>query len=178
MSQSMKIAFALIGAFFALLFVAVAVTLQLALAGFEPPMDESYYRRGLDYQAHLNRLERGRAAGWKLEVDLPREPVTVGLLRLHFRLVGAVPDDEVPELDVRLERPASTRGRSMVSVRGKRNVGGALFSADLPVSAAGTWELHAEVRSNLTAVSRRIRFNAVGMPDRKNRGEKTAPRTP
>ena len=158
MSKSLKQAFALIGLFFALLFAAVAITLQLAFAGFEPSLDDSYYRRGLDYQERVNRLERGRKAGWELSLRLPPEPVPMGPVVIEAMLAGSGAKEEQPELQLRLERPASTRGRQSVIVRGRR-VGNALrFRAEMPVRAPGTWELYAEVGSRQLALDQRIRF--------------------
>lgn len=166
MSRSLKRAFTLIGVFFAVLFVAIGATLSLTFAAFEPPMDDSYYRRGLEYQQQLQKLADGRQSGWKLVLfNISRDkPVVVGPVPVELHLIGGGPYDGVVEMDLRLERPASTRGRQLLRFRGQRSGSKFVFKGMLQVSAPGAWELFAVAGAPSFAVEDSYRFDAVAAP--------------
>ncbi len=161
MSKSLRQAFWLIGVFFALLFVAIGYTLHLAFSGFEPSMDEAYYRKGMDYQVHIDRFRRGETAGWRLEGGIPSTGVTVGNRPVRFRLTAPKPIGETVRLQLRLERRASTRDRQQIVVPGEVRGNDVAFSGSLRVPGPGSWELFADAGTATTAVFRRMPFEVT-----------------
>lgn len=70
MSRSLKIAFGLIGVVFVIFFAGMYHFVSTAFAVYEPPVEERYYEKGLDYQKRVSEFERARAAGWTMQVNL------------------------------------------------------------------------------------------------------------
>lgn len=69
-SRSLKIAFGIIGVVFVIFFVAMYHFVKTAFDVYEPPVEERYYEKGLDYQKRVSEFERARAAGWSMQVNV------------------------------------------------------------------------------------------------------------
>lgn len=161
MSPSLRRAFTAIVVFFLLLFGAVGITMHLAFSGHEPALDDGYYRRGLQYQEQLNRLRRGRESGWRLGVELPEGKLAPGIHPIVITLSGLKNETGPFHLNLRLERPASTRGRQMLTAVGRRAGNIVRFNIAMPVPAPGSWELYAAVAAGPVAIDHRSGFAVV-----------------
>lgn len=160
MSQSLKRAFILIGAFFIALFIGIAFTLKLAFESHEPVTDERYYERGLDYQQRLDALSRGAAEGWELDSSLFQDPeaasLAVGIAPVEWTLANRR-GEEIKNAEVRitLDRPASSAGRTTSVVRladGERiNASLYRFKTNLALPRAGYWDVTFEAKINADA---------------------------
>ena len=148
MSESMKTAFWLIGIFFALLTTGLGYTLKLALDNAEPILDETYYEKGLDYQAHIDAREKAEALGFKIEGDVfQADTLARGKQTPDWTLTIPEGQSLKPEdvsFTLKLDQPATSRYRQSVEITAadiKSENGRLMFSKEITIPRPGYWDV-------------------------------------
>lgn len=144
----MKTAFWLIGIFFLLLTGGLAYTLKLALDHSEPILDEKYYEKGLDYQAHIDAREKAVALGYRLEGEvfdassLPRGKQSLSWTLVVPQEQNLKPEDV--EFRVTLDQPATSKYRQVVNIAAadiQQENGNLVFQKEIDIARPGYWDV-------------------------------------
>lgn len=158
MSKDLKIAFSVIVVFFLGLFVAVGVTIRLAVKDHEPVIDENYYERGLLYENEAELLRRAEDEKWVLQSEiLDQRTMRPGEREVSIKifsetgvaLTGA-------DVTVKVELPASVKYRKIHDFKPVEGSPG-LYTGRLNLPNPGMWEIvvKAEINNNAMVVERR-----------------------
>ena len=148
MSESMKTAFWLIGIFFTLMVIGLGYTLKLALDNAEPILDETYYEKGLDYQAHIDAREMAESQGYKIQGPVfDKDLLERGKQSLSWTLL--VPDGKAlkaEEVDFKLviDQPATSRYRQSVQIAPddiQIQNGNLVFTKEITIPRPGYWDV-------------------------------------
>ncbi|MCB1305629.1 MAG: FixH family protein [Leptospiraceae bacterium] len=151
----MKTAFWLIGIFFVVLFIALGYTLKVAFENQEPILDESYYEKGLDYQAHIDAREKAEKLGFVIQSDLfEKSSLSRGQQNLKWTLVipaGQSVDRNSLEFKLILDQPATSKYRQIVDIKGSEaseQNGNLVFEKEVTLNRPGYWDLSLEGKAD------------------------------
>ncbi len=151
MGKELRRAFIIIGVFFLTLFAGIGYTLKLAFENHQPVLVDRYYERGLDYQKHLDALERGRSEGWDFEAPMLEDGAALarGEQNIEVRLVNRKSpkvSEKIENASVRLtfDRPATTDGRQEFEFSladAQKSGDGYAFVAAVQLPRPGYWDV-------------------------------------
>ncbi len=148
MSESMKTAFWLIGIFFTLLVIGLGYTLKLALDNAEPILDESYYEKGLDYQAHIDARELAQNQGFQIQgAVFEKDLLERGKQSLSWTLLvpeGKALKAEEVDFKLVLDQPATSRYRQSVQIAPEDiqiQNGNLVFTKEITIPRPGYWDV-------------------------------------
>ncbi|MEZ4375130.1 MAG: FixH family protein [Polyangiaceae bacterium] len=151
-----------------LVITAQVVLVSNALKDGGAAVEEDYYKKAVNWDAHMEQERKNQALGWQLKFDV--KPTTGGQVDLHVMVLdkqGALISDADVDVvafpnaksDHRFKQPLAREGGTYV-VR-------------MPVARSGLWEFRFEVvRGNdrFTRVERRDVLSAVGCTNCKATG--------
>ncbi|MCB1170715.1 MAG: FixH family protein [Leptospiraceae bacterium] len=147
----MKTAFWLIGIFFTLMVIALGYTLKLALDNAEPILDETYYEKGLDYQAHIDAREKAEAMGFRIQGEVfDRSSLERGEQSIGWTLV--VPEGQIVQagdvdFKLTLDQPATSRYRQVLEIQPdeiQQVDGNLVFLKKVNLKRPGYWDVIVE----------------------------------
>ncbi|MEQ8350873.1 MAG: FixH family protein [Leptospiraceae bacterium] len=148
MSESMKTAFWLIGIFFTLMLIALGYTLKLALDNAEPILDETYYEKGLDYQAHIDAREKAEDLGYRIQGDVfEADLLSRGNQSISWTLIVPEGQNLNPEdvsFTLVLDQPATSRYRQIVKMDAKDiqiQQNNLVFQKEITIPRPGYWDV-------------------------------------
>ncbi len=127
-----------------LLMMAVTQGVLITSAAGGDAVETDYYRKAVDWDAHMAQEETNRALGWQLQLDA--KPARTGAFLLTVSLDDAV-GRGITDAQVDVEAFANARSDDRVTLTLKPHNGH--YQAELPVSSFGLWEFRFVVRRKL-----------------------------